>query len=645
MTGRLWALTWAAVAAAAVGALVALNPPLAWAARRLLPLVAALGCMIAFAGLGAPLMRRLLPTAEPADELLGATALGIGLTSTFVFGLGLAGLTGPAWGAAWIATGGVLAATAVRSRWRHLHGRPASDHGLTLLSYVLAVPFLVLVLPAVASPPASTDALEYHLLIPKIWLSWGHIAHIPGLVEASYPSLVEHLYMLVLPLAGDGACKALHFWCGILAAAALARLVARIEPGAHRGLAPALLLAMPVVATIMAWAWNDMLFVFLMVAGLGWIVAVHDQPSDPAAFRRMVLAGILIGLAAWTKYTAVMLLAALAPLFLLGLLRWRWRPRLVLAFALPVALISLAVFLKNLAFTGNPFHPFLYGLFQTPEWTPAADAYFHAALRRWEIPSWSWWTPLVAPYHLIFTPRLIDVHLGVVPLLFAPLAFVGRASRGMVLLRWFLVFHAGAWLLIQTENRSLLTMVAVILAVGSIAFERLWRDHTRLRPALAGVLLAAGAANLTLTAVNHYYLTEPLGYFIGLENRHQFLLREARSQRTFDWLDRQPEPGSVLLVALEGPYHLHRPAYFSSYADPPAVEVLARGATDRADLATRLQTLAVRWVAIDEPRYRQLNDDGLFAWSAAERAAFEALLAEDAVEVARFGDETIYRLP
>jgi hypothetical protein len=60
--------------------------------------------------------------------------------------------------------------------------------------------------PAVATPPVSTDALEYHLLIPKIWLGWERIAHIPGLVEASYPGLVEHLYMPVMVLAGDVAC-------------------------------------------------------------------------------------------------------------------------------------------------------------------------------------------------------------------------------------------------------------------------------------------------------------------------------------------------------------------------------------------------------------------------------------------------------
>ena len=52
----------------------------------------------------------------------------------------------------------------------------------------------------------------------------------------------------------------------------------------------------------------------------------------------------------------------------------------------------------------------------------------------------------------------------------------------------------------------------------------------------------------------------------------------------------------------------------------------------------------MRWIAVDQPRYRQLQQAGLFSWSASERAAFESLLGGGAPEVAHFGDEHVYRL-
>ncbi len=635
---------WLVAGIVAVAALVVLNPPLAWAARRLVPLVVATGVVLAFAGIGSPVVRRLLPGSHPADDLLASVAVGLGLTGAWVFGLGLAGITGREWYAAWLAAGLVLAAGSCASRWRRLLAAPSPGGDIGWLAAAVALPFLLQLLPAVATPPVSTDSLEYHLLVPKIYLSWERIAHVPGLVEASYPSLVKYLYMPVLALAGDVACKGLHLLFGLLAAAALARLVAGAAPDANRLLAPALLLSTPVVATIMPLAWNDMLFVFLMVSALRWLVAYHDRPDAPGALRRMLVAGILVGLAAWTKYTVVMLLAALAPVFLAGLLRWRWRWRDVAAFALPVAAISLAVFAKNAAFVGNPFHPFLASLFPVAEWTAEADAYFHQAVRRWEIPEWRWWTPLALPYHVLLAPRLIDIHLGVVPLLLAPLLLAAGGGRPVRLLRWFVAFHVVAWLLFQTENRSLLTLVAVVYAVGGVGFERAVWSRRRLRVAAVGVLAAASAANLLLAVVNTYHLTEPLRYFVGLESRRAFLLREAHGQRTFDRLDRDPSVGRVLLVGFEGPYHLRREAFFSSFADPPAVEVFARGVAGPEELLARLASRGVTHVAIDVPRYRHLNEDGLFSWSAAERDAFETLLAELADPVAAFGEERIYRL-
>jgi hypothetical protein len=65
--------------------------------------------------------------------------------------------------------------------------------------------FILQAIPPLVSPLVSTDELEYHLLIPRIFLRAGKIGYIPSLVEFNYPCLAEYIYLLVKPPAGEAA--------------------------------------------------------------------------------------------------------------------------------------------------------------------------------------------------------------------------------------------------------------------------------------------------------------------------------------------------------------------------------------------------------------------------------------------------------
>ena len=211
------------------------------------------------------------------------------------------------------------------------------------------------------SPVVSTDAMEYHLMIPKIALATGKIAPLPSLVESNYPGLMSFIYLLIMPLAGDIACKAMHFLAGIAVLFAIARLVDRIAPKANRLLAPALYLTIPVAAVIFGWAWNDNFFVLCVLLALGQLLDFNSDPAQSGSVRHLLLAGILLGLAAWTKYTIVMILTALAPLLVVAMWKWRWRPLQVVTLVVPIGLISLLVFLKLFVL----FHLFAWYVFRT----------------------------------------------------------------------------------------------------------------------------------------------------------------------------------------------------------------------------------------------------------------------------------------
>jgi hypothetical protein len=307
-------------------------------------------------------------------------------------------------------------------------------------------------------------------------------------------------------------------------------------------------------------------------------------------------------------------------------------------------LISLLVFVKNWAFTGNPFFPFLSSVFPSAYWTPAAAEYFGRAVQAFEISHWTVTTYLLFPLHMTLTPRLVDVHPGVVPLLLTPLLFMRSATGEERFLKAFLGFHLGVWLILHTETRSLLTLLAVLLVVAVAALERLLeRRPVYLRPVV--VLLAAAAlGNLAMAAVSTWHLTRPMDYFIGRESRADYLLREAHSQPTYRWLDSAPEAGRALLVGLHGPYHLSRPAYFSSFADPPAAEVVSAGADSVEALARTIESLHISHVVVDANAWRADHEAGLYSWSAEQRGLFEGFIRERCEVVARFGAQTVYRV-
>ncbi len=634
---------WPLAALALLALWVALTPPLRAATIHLAPLATSVLFVAVFAGFGAPWVRWLLPDAGRTDQILLAAVLGGGITGLFTFATGVAGRVDPVLYAGWVVLGLLLLVPAARRWW----GDPPpglQGDALTLLSGVILVVVLLQLVPLVVSPVASTDAMEYHLMIPRLALIQGRIAPLPHLVESGYPSLAPWIYLLVMPLAGDVACKALHFWAGVGLLFALGRLVSRTAPGSNHLLAPALYVTMPVAVGLFAVAWNDNLFVLCCLLALGQLLDYHRAPDRGGAVRHMVMAGILLGLAAWTKYTIVMILLALVPLVLWAVARWRWRLAHVVALAVPVGLISLLVFVKNALFTGNPFYPFLHDLFPSPFWNDTSAAYFHDALRRWEIREWRWHTWLTFPWHWVLRPRLVDIHTGLVPLLAAPFVFVRSRNVGQALLKGFLLANLLAWYIIQTETRSMLTFLAVLLVVAAPEMERRLFHDRAIRRAAYFALATVALASLLLSVFNSLLLTRPLGYLFGLEGRREFLQREVRGYRALEWLNGSPAVRGVLLVGMKRPYYVEKPAWFSAFADRPIAEVLLDGRKDPAAFARDLLALGITHVAVDRAEYRKDLREGLYGWGEAGRAVFEAFLARYCERQAGFGGVEILRI-
>ncbi|HEY8131115.1 MAG TPA: hypothetical protein VII12_04435 [Thermoanaerobaculia bacterium] len=571
-------------------AFLALNDPLRYAVTRLQPLAAAAVFVAACIGYG-----RL----ARGGDLITSAALGFGIVGAASFGAALAHVLYPATFVVILGAGVVLFAFfAIRGPRVAVR----ESYGWIILAVIIAI-----IVPFVVAPDVSTDALEYHLLIPKLIIQQNAIHDLPLLVESNYPSLAEYDFIPLLILGDERAAKSFHFLCAILLLFAIARLAE-----ANGVLAGAIFFSMPIVALTAGWAWNDMLFTLFVVLAILHLIE-----------GRFLLAGTLFGLATWTKYTFVLAAIGIAAILVRGLIQKWWRPRDVVRFAIPVLAIAAIWMTKNAVLTGNPVYPFLNGVFHSPFWTAASDRYFRATLTHYEIPQWHWWTYVAFPFLLTLKPRIIDVQTGVLPLVLLPLLFFHTNK----IIRTYIVGIVAGWLLIRTEARSLLSLLAILSAVYAANIERLrsWRI----------VIGLAVATNVVIMLVTTHIVTDPVRYFLGLESRDQYIVRMDPKQAVYQWIDQQPTAHAVMLVGLHDPYYLDKPALFSSCCDTPIAQT-----TD----PSTLKRAGVTHIAFRPREYERENAAGLYSWPPAQKMAFEAFLRERCRVVARIGDVLLFQL-
>lgn len=618
------------------------NQPLRRSIINLLPLPTALFFVLSSTGYGTMIRRWIPESTGKTIQLLTCTAIGIGMTGLFVFFIGLLGqLKG------WLLLGWMLPGffLFLRRMFREEFERRSTDWNTwNVLGAFILVAFLVQTVPFAVSPELTTDALEYHLLIPKIYIGLGRIEYIPLLVGSNYPCLAEYNYLPMLKLSNEIVCKSFHFWIGILVLLLLGQIVNHVKRDAAHMLAPAFFLSMPVTATIMGWAWNDLLFTFFVVLCLFYLIQYQAAAEDPRRNLYLILAGVMAGLASWTKYTFMMFFVALIVFYLIAIWRWKWEWKKFGFIVAPVIMISSLWVIKNWVFTGNPVYPFLNDIFQSPYWTPAADRYFNGALTRSETPYWNWTTYFLFPFLITLKPRFVDVHTGILPLLLLPLLLINNRSRGVSMLKMYLVAYVLVWLFIQTVVRSLLSVFAVLFCVGTISLQKFLRLHSKLRTTAILLILSAAGASYVITIVSTYYLFNPIPYFIGKENKAQYLSRHAASQRTYDYLNSNPSVHRILLVGLHNPFYLKRPYFFSSSYDPPVAEVLSADTKTSGEFQRKLKKLGITHVALNQEEYERENTARLYSWDPNKRAMFETFLSQYCRPAARFGGDQVLQL-
>lgn len=227
--------------------------------------------------------------------------------------------------------------------------RDLSRPARLILLFIAIVAFVELLISM--APVTGSDALHYHFAVQKQILEHGF--HPIFSNSHSFLCGQHHLLILVgLAFGSDRLAMGFIFLGGVLTAAALISLAYDWSSQKISAAFGLLFLLTPVVFWQMASSGApDIFMAFLTCTGL----LVLRQEYRAHCWRRVVLAGFLVGGAAGAKYTGILVVVAFAVALVI-----EFHSMSQMAFFVAGSLLSgIWPYLRNLVWTGNPVFPFL----------------------------------------------------------------------------------------------------------------------------------------------------------------------------------------------------------------------------------------------------------------------------------------------
>jgi hypothetical protein len=323
---------------------------------------------LAAAGLGGGTLAWI--TGRAVHGLALEATLGLGLTGAGLLGLGYAGLLRPATLAGALLLAGVAGTTRLARRtWRSSPPAGSREPELAALAWIAGAAILGWTLCALP-PETEMDSLKYHLGKPQQYLLAGKIATNLS-VFFKFPSLWEALLAAPLGLGGPAAAKVLQPLIVLVMAALLGSALGPAAPFGGR-VAAALLVTSYGLGRLAVTAKNDILVAcFALGAFAAWL---HAPARRAAHGGWRLLAGLFLGFALATKYTAMLSVAMIGFLWLatrVRVLPWRVAAREAAWVAAGLLLGYLPWGAKDVLETGNPVYPFAPGVFHAGMYPPS----------------------------------------------------------------------------------------------------------------------------------------------------------------------------------------------------------------------------------------------------------------------------------
>jgi len=438
------------------------------------------------------------------------------------------------------------------------------------------------------------DQWHQHLGFPWVWLRDGSIHALPRNWYSYMPVNSSLLFAYGLGTLGSWSAQVVHWWSGVVTLLAVAGLSHRIGPKSGSTWAVWILATSPTVLHLATTAGSDL--VISMFAAGAWLAILCSARDRERALRWWGFAGVCVGLAVGTKYTAIGTVAIPAAVGAV-VLHGPWRGAGVLKDSIRGAAVATATALgvfapwgiRNIIATGNPLFPFVNGPFRDVLRVP------------WEtVERFSVWLSGfdVSSRHLVEGLEFGTFRHSADGFPSIGIAFLGLAA--VVVVTWrrlprpatpalaaAVLAGAAFWVVSMHANRYMVpVLVPAAVVLGAAAATTFASVTGLVRVALISLMGFAFAWNLG-ASISSLGL-ERLGCTFGVVRLEPLLAREVSSSPAFEPVADLPDDAKVLLVAESRALGFDRPVELEHPFGEPRLEEAARTSRDHLEMARRL---------------------------------------------------------
>lgn len=471
----------------------------------------------------------------------------------------------------------------------------------TSIQIILGI-LVLLSLSLALAPAFATDALVYHLAVPKAYLEAGGIINLPNNIYSFFPQQMEMLYLFALALGTDHLAQLTGLGIVFLLLIALQQYYRKLGSASYAWLVPLIYISTPTFFNIASSAYVDLqAATYVFLAFYAWENGCTRK--QPGWFFLMTL---FVGSAVATKLTTVIIV----PLAFLGLAingRSNKNTGQVVSQCLILMIGSLMLIMpwlvRNYYFTGNPLAPYFMtflGGESGMNWDITRShqqfQYYSSFGMGRSILDF-----LLLPINLTFfsEPHSLkfDGQVGILYLLLLPtLLYVRRNSLPMV--SFFLVLLV-FWF-IQTQYIRLLapafTFLSILLVTGlEQGVQKHGSSMGKVEKVFLSIILASGLLFNTTTIMKEWFRIEPLPYIVNQENRDQFLIRQIKAYPAYSVANHMiGEKGKVLLVYMRNlGYLMDRPFFSDTFFEDHTLKEIIDEEVYAGDIINRLKSMGI----------------------------------------------------
>lgn len=484
--------------------------------------------------------------------------------------------------------------------WLWVGKLPATPELKKLLSPGDRVAFFLLLLCLSAgllltlTPEIGRDALIYHLAVPKLFLKHQGFIFIPGNIFSNYPLHSEMLFLIGLFLQGDILAKGIHFVILLFILLGMNQFMRyRMKDHDYSSLSLLIFCILPSVFLVAHMAYNDLFVTLYSMAAVFAFAIWFDRPEK----GWLILSGVFSGLALAGKYTALFLPFIGCLGFLLAARHHRFRSREAFSVLLLYGFIAVAVgspfYIKNWFVTGNPFYPFLYGIFDGRGWEPQQAQFYDYFVQSLGMGR-TFFDYIMLPWNLSFFAEMnspqFDGMIG--PVFIASLPFAVGVRKSAVVLKIMGIYCFLMFLFWTTTAQQIRYLIPIFPFLAIITGSILTYYQRKKRAFYLLSLLIAGSL-----AFNGYYIAkefkkiDPVNVIIGTEGPSEFLNRMLASYGMFEYMNRHlpPDAKTLLIYMKNWTYLCEKECYSDSVFESYTIQKILSQASGPAEVFAALK--------------------------------------------------------